>query len=193
MAHGRRALSEEEAEQLIWAGGDKMMGWAFERAGGPLPDHEADAALTVFLDDYGNNCTVETRFFPGALEAIDTLLSQECRVALCTNKRTSLTRRVLDGLNAGHLFEPVVCGDTVATRKPEPEMIHHILDHHGIDRSESVMVGDSFADVDAAKAAGVTSIAVSHGYSVKPVHELGADAVIDHFDALVPALSKIAG
>ena len=41
------------------------------------------------------------------------------------------------------------------------------------------------------KAAGLPSVAVSFGFCDAPVAELGADAVIDHFDALIPALSRL--
>jgi len=45
----------------------------------------------------------------------------------------------------------------------------------------------------AAKNAGIPSIAVSFGFLMGPVEELAADAVIDHYDALIPTLAKLAG
>jgi phosphoglycolate phosphatase len=53
------------------------------------------------------------------------------------------------------------------------------------------MVGDSSFDVRAAKAAGKPCVALSFGYNDVPVAELGADAVIDHYDELVPALAAL--
>ena len=55
------------------------------------------------------------------------------------------------------------------------------------------MVGDSNNDIDAAKAAGIASIAVSFGYTDIPPRDLGADILIDHFDELVPAVEKLKG
>ena len=52
----------------------------------------------------------------------------------------------------------------------------------------TVFVGDSITDTTTAKAARVPVVAVSFGFSDRPVAELGADVVIDHYDALVPAL-----
>jgi phosphoglycolate phosphatase len=49
------------------------------------------------------------------------------------------------------------------------------------------MVGDSEADVGAARAAGIPIIAASFGYASVPASELGADAVLNRFDEL-PAL-----
>jgi phosphoglycolate phosphatase len=37
----------------------------------------------------------------------------------------------------------------------------------------------------------VPVIAVSFGFSDRPVADLGADLVIDHYDALLPALRRI--
>ena len=55
------------------------------------------------------------------------------------------------------------------------------------------MVGDSLTDIHAAFAAGIPVIAVTFGYTEIPPRELGADAVIDHFDQLVPTIEQIAG
>jgi phosphoglycolate phosphatase len=55
------------------------------------------------------------------------------------------------------------------------------------------MVGDSVIDLEAARAAGLGAVVlVSHGYSVTPVTELGADSVINHLHELVPALALLA-
>ncbi len=43
----------------------------------------------------------------------------------------------------------------------------------------------------AARAAAVPCAVFSFGYNDAPAHELGADAVLDHFDELVPALHKM--
>ena len=53
------------------------------------------------------------------------------------------------------------------------------------------MVGDSLTDVAAARGAGVPVVAVSYGYTRIAAAELGADAVIHHFDRLIPALAKL--
>ncbi len=54
------------------------------------------------------------------------------------------------------------------------------------------MVGDSVVDVKAARAADLAGvIVVSHGYSVTPVTELGADEVIKSFDQLPAAIARL--
>jgi phosphoglycolate phosphatase len=56
----------------------------------------------------------------------------------------------------------------------------------------AAFIGDSIYDTMAARAANVPSVAVSFGFLHQPVEELGADAVIDHFDELIPTLKNLA-
>ena len=54
------------------------------------------------------------------------------------------------------------------------------------------MVGDSATDLKTARAAGLkAAVLVSYGYSVTPVTELGADAVINNLHELVSALALL--
>ncbi|HEY0325342.1 MAG TPA: HAD hydrolase-like protein [Allosphingosinicella sp.] len=55
----------------------------------------------------------------------------------------------------------------------------------------ALLVGDSITDADTARAAGVPFVAVSFGFSDRPVEALGADAVIDHFDELISTLQTL--
>jgi phosphoglycolate phosphatase len=55
----------------------------------------------------------------------------------------------------------------------------------------AAFVGDSIYDTLSAKNAGVPSVAASFGFLSQPIEELGADAIIDSFDALVPALERL--
>jgi phosphoglycolate phosphatase len=54
------------------------------------------------------------------------------------------------------------------------------------------MVGDSIHDVEAAHGAGLPAVLVSWGYTTQPASELGAEAVIERFDALPEAIGRIA-
>ena len=56
----------------------------------------------------------------------------------------------------------------------------------------AAMIGDSESDITAAIDAGVRSVAVTFGYAHVPCNELGADALIDHFQDLPQALTDIA-
>ena len=88
-------------------------------------------------------------------------------------------------------FAGVIGGDTMGkgNSKPSPAPIHEMIARCGGGRA--AFVGDSIYDIMAAKNAGIPNIAVSFGFLLQPVEELGADAVIDGYDELVPALIRL--
>jgi phosphoglycolate phosphatase len=53
------------------------------------------------------------------------------------------------------------------------------------------MVGDSTADVQAARNAGAPVIVVSFGYTDIPAADLGGDALINHYDELGAAVQSL--
>ena len=52
-------------------------------------------------------------------------------------------------------------------------------------------MGDSIYDILAARNAQIPNIAVSFGFLMQPIEELEADAVIDHYDELIPTLERL--
>ena len=88
-------------------------------------------------------------------------------------------------------FEVILGGDTLGPgrAKPAPDMIDTAILMCG--GGTFAMVGDSSYDVRAAKNAGVPVVALSFGYNDMPADELGADAVIDGYEQLIPALERL--
>ena len=75
---------------------------------------------------------------------------------------------------------------------PDPKHILMLLERMGASPERAVMIGDSIHDAEAAHRAGIPAVLVSWGYTLKPASELGADDVIDRFDALPDALGRLA-
>jgi phosphoglycolate phosphatase len=90
-----------------------------------------------------------------------------------------------------HRFDCILGGDTLGPgrSKPARDMLDEALRLTGGTRF--AMVGDSSFDVRAARAAEVPVVVLAIGYHDRPPHELGADALIDHFDELVGALERL--
>ena len=59
-----------------------------------------------------------------------------------------------------------------------------LVERMGSTPERTVMIGDSIHDVEAAHGAGLPAVLVSWGYTATPASELGAEAVIQRFDAL---------
>jgi phosphoglycolate phosphatase len=157
-------------------------------AGGYSADAEQMLRMSVKLvAHYEENIAHKSRLFPGFAEAARFLQSSGAKLVLCTNKRERLAVKLLSALGIGGLFEAIAGGDTFPFHKPDPRHISDLVQLAGGVLSAAVMVGDSEADIDAARAAGIPVIAANFGYASVPASELGADAVLNHFDEL-PAL-----
>ena len=101
-----------------------------------------------------------TRVFPGVVEALGALGG---RKATATTKATSTTRIVLEQFGLAPYFDHVQGTDGFAY-KPAPDVILKSLAALGARPEECLLVGDSPADMEAGRRAGVSVCAVRYGY-----------------------------
>jgi phosphoglycolate phosphatase len=111
------------------------------------------------------------------------------KTAICTNKLERLTHKLVDALGWNGRFAAIVGGDTLPQRKPDPTPVHEAIRRAGGGRA--AFVGDSINDTDAARAAAIPCVALTFGFSDRPADELGATALIDHWDDLLPTLERL--
>ncbi|MDP5280191.1 HAD-IA family hydrolase [Sphingomonas sp. DG1-23] len=187
---GRPALSIDAVKPMIGRGGKFMLHQGLEASGGCDPE-VLERSYPELLAFYGDHIADRTRPFPGLIEAMDTLDARGAKLAIVTNKSESLAVKLVAALALDHRFACVIGGDTMGPdgRKPSPAGIREMIRRCGGGRA--AFVGDSIFDTQAAKNAGIPSIAVSFGFLMQPIAELEADAVIDHFDELVPTLERL--
>lgn len=133
---------------------------------------------------YEEHIAIETRLFPGFLEAARLLSGGGARLVLCTNKRDKLVRRLLGALGIATLFDATAGRDTFPFHKPDPRHISELVSMAGGSLARAIMIGDSEADVAAARGAGIPVVAVRFGYAAVPPEDLGADAILDSFEDL---------
>jgi phosphoglycolate phosphatase len=190
---GLPPLSPEQIRPAIGGGARRMLerGLALEGAG-DLDDALFERLYAVFMAHYTANLTVHSRAFPGAEAALDALAAAGVTLAVVTNKLEGIATDLLRDLGMLGRFSTVIGRDSLGPgrAKPAPDPILEMIARCG--RGHAAFVGDSSFDVDAAKAAGVASIACAFGYPDRPVETLGADAVIGHWDELIPALQLLA-
>jgi phosphoglycolate phosphatase len=189
---GERGLPQvpvASARVLVGQGARKLIENGFATAGHPLDDAEIGGLVTRFIEDYAARIASESFPYPGLIEALDELAAAGATLCVCTNKRSDLSLALLDALNLTHRFAAIVGADRAPKPKPDPSHVLAAIAAAGGDPAFALMVGDSCNDVDSAKAANVPVVAVTFGYTETPAGDLGADAVIDHFDEL-PAVAR---
>lgn len=187
---GRAPLSVAEVEPMIGGGAKHMLRLTLDATGG-CSDEEFRQLYKAMLAYYGDHLSVHSRPFDGALAALDTLAARGVKLAVVTNKFESFAERLLGDLGIRDRFAVLIGGDTLGPgrSKPAPDPILEMVARCGGGRA--AFVGDSIYDIEAAKAAGVPSIAVAFGFLLGPVADLGADAVIDRYDQLIPMLERL--
>ena len=191
--HGLPAATPKSVRSMVGEGAVRMIERGFAAAGRPLDDDTLrDRLRCRFLDHYGDCLADSTRPFPGVVATLEALAGAGRRLAVCTNKPEAMSRTLLDRLDLTRFFPIVLGGDSLPVRKPDPRHLTETIRLAGGAASGAAMVGDSFVDVDAARAAGIPVGVVTFGYSRIAVEELDADARIDHVDGLIPALAQIA-
>jgi phosphoglycolate phosphatase len=121
------------------------------------------------------------RFFSGVRETIEELRTTGFRLGIATNGETSLTRGVLEALDALELFDVVVGADMVKEGKPSPDMVLKACELAGAPPEKTVYVGDQPTDAQAASHAGVAFIV---GVGGAELLDAGADAVVDSVSEL---------
>lgn len=135
---------------------------------------------------YQRRCGTRSHLYPHVLEVIESLRAQGVYLAVVTNKEARYTRTVLAAHALEPLFDRVVSGDTLPTKKPDPAGIHSCLSQFQVDAARALFVGDSSIDVASARNAGVPVWALPYGYNMgQPIEACGPDRVIPDFRQLL--------
>lgn len=100
--------------------------------------------------------------FKGVAESLAAFREQGYQLAVATGKARPGLQRALAGRGWEDYFDFSRCADETAS-KPDPLMLHEILDQSGVRADRALMVGDSTFDLLMAQRAGMDSVAVSYG------------------------------
>jgi phosphoglycolate phosphatase len=148
-------------------------------------------ALAGFAVDYELASGTRSRVYPHVRETLEALGRHGVKRAVVTNKEQRFTLSVLRQHALQGLVDLVVCGDTLATRKPDPAGVSHCLRTFGIPADRVLLVGDSSIDVATARNAGVAVWAVTYGYNMgEPIAAARPDRLLADFQPLLDELAR---
>jgi phosphoglycolate phosphatase len=144
--------------------------------------------LDRFIRYYSDHLTDFTVPYEGVRDTLERL--EGYRKAVISNKRESLSRRLLEELDLLKYFDMVLGSDSAEERKPSPKPLQKALVVFGVGKDEAVIVGDSNYDIEAGKAAGVHTVGVTYGF--RGIESLrAADRIISAISELVPLLAEL--
>ncbi|MEQ8663373.1 MAG: phosphoglycolate phosphatase [Gammaproteobacteria bacterium] len=165
-AHGHATIGVARVRDFVGDGAQRLVHRALTGSrDGVAPAAVFEPVYASFLERYAQALCVETRVYPGVVAALETLAAEGWTLAVVTNKPARFTAPLLETTALAGYFAAVICGDTLAHRKPDPAPLLHAAAACGIAITATVMVGDSVTDITAARRAGMPALCVDYGYA----------------------------
>jgi phosphoglycolate phosphatase len=172
-----------ETTTLVGEGATRLIGKLLEKRKASL---DISVLVARFESYYAAHPVSHTTLYPGVPETLRFL--RDYRKAVISNKFRSIALKVLEGLQLSQYFDEVAGVDTFPERKPSPLPILRILDRIGARPEETFVVGDSIYDIQAGRASGTKTVAVTYGYG-SPGFSDNADFIITDFPQLIDVVS----
>ena len=149
------------------------------RAGMPQTDDATfESWRQRFLEHYAENSFRESALFDGIPELLEFLVARDIPWGIVTNKPEALTFPIVEAARLESSIACVVCGDTLAERKPHPAPVTLACGIVDVAPAAAVFVGDDVRDIQAGRAAGTRTAAAYYGYGSD---ELDDECVADSY------------
>ncbi len=113
---------------------------------------------------YSDHICDQTRLFPGMELVLEHLTKNQLPWGIVTNKPGILTELLLKKIGLFNQTKCIVSGDTLAKKKPDPEPLWYACELLQCTADTSIYIGDAECDIQAAKRAGMTTLAALYGY-----------------------------
>ncbi|MEO0248647.1 MAG: HAD-IA family hydrolase [candidate division WOR-3 bacterium] len=183
--YGVEPVTPHETTELTGEGATRLMEKLLEKRRASL---NVATLLERFESYYSTHPFDHTVPYPSVPETLRVL--QAYPKAIISNKFRAISLKVLEGLKLSQYFEEVAGVDTFPERKPSPVPILRMVARFGVRPEEAVVVGDSINDIDAGRAAGTKTVAVTYGYG-SPGFSANADFVITEFRQLIEVIDQL--
>jgi len=160
-------------------------------AGRPAPRDRVDALIARKAVRYVEVAEAGLRIFPGASEAIEGL-GRRWPLAICSGALRPEIEFALGRIGGRDRVALIVSAEDTARCKPDPEGYLLALEglragpRPGLEARECLVIEDSLAGIEAARAAGMRVVGVAHTYPAGDLEAAGAEAVLDDLAGLTP-------
>ncbi|WP_445535504.1 phosphoglycolate phosphatase [Acinetobacter sp. G18] len=179
-------VTEVQIREWVGKGASKLCESVLLHLFGKLDAEQHKVLLHTFVETYGAELCVNTQIYSGVPEFLKHCQTLNIKMACVTNKPVKLAQGLLDALELTSYFQVVLGGDSLPERKPHPLPLLHCMQSLNTSASQSLMIGDSSNDVEAARRAGIDCIVVSYGYNHgESIYDCQPQQVIDSLAELI--------
>jgi len=166
--NGYNGISEEQIKRTI--------GHTLEDSFSLLTGQTRSETLSAYTGEYIEQArlvmTAHTKWFPETVEVLTELKNRGARIGIISTKFRYTIREFADRQFPPDFFDRIVGREDVASPKPSPEGILLALESLGGSVANTLYLGDSVIDAQAAQAAGVDFLGVLHGTTARQELEI---------------------
>lgn len=183
---GLPALPDSAVNHIIGLGLNEAVMSLYPHADHHLISNLADKYREIWL-----NNPHDTPLFDNATELIERLSEQDYFLAVATGKSRRGLDKVLTETGLGKYFHATRCADECHS-KPHPQMLEELMEHLGVEKQHTLMIGDTEFDLQMAHNAGTHSLALSHGaHKVETLQACQPKAIVDNLHQLEQWLDNL--
>ena len=190
--HARRGeglgdLSDARIRTFVGDGVEKLMERAFERT------DVSRTLVAAFESRYDEVCCQESKVLADVEATLDRLSALGVAMAVCTNKPTVFSKKILDFLELSRYFRAIVGPDLAGARTPDAQHLLVTLESVECAPEETLFVGDMPIDVRAARNSGIDVAVVATGSSTREqLTEAEPDHFLERFSDLIKIVRRAA-
>ena len=194
--YGYMPRSRAHIRSFLGNGAKKLIERAIYSKNGELDTVAEDKELVnrchlEFREYYKENVSVKTKAYDGIYNVLDRLCDKNVPVGVVSNKPDASVRKLCD-IHFPKYFKAALGENEKRVRKPDPKPIYEAMELLEADRA--IYVGDSEADIMAARNADIPCISVTWGFRDKQLLiDEGAVNLVDDAKELFDALEKLLG
>jgi phosphoglycolate phosphatase len=175
-----------DAHRIAWTGPlDWFIGPPAEQSLRRLMPDADEPRRAALLHDYrlcyDATGWAENSVYPGVHAVLQSLQASGWQLFVCTSKREDFAVRILEKFDLSPHFLALYADTVGSLHHSKTALLRRLLEEQSLDPRTTYMVGDRNFDIEAARANGVTSIAVTYGYgtlyeleSARPDHTCNA-------------------
>ena len=176
VAMGKEEPTDKELDGII---GGPLLKTYINRFG--FNEEDANTAINIYRKFYATNGVLGVELYDNMAEVLKQLNAKGYKCAVATLKAENLAYVVLANLGIKDEFL-IIHGVDSKDTLTKSDLINMCINESGVSKSEAILVGDSYHDMNGAKEVGIDFLAVTYGFGLKKQEEISDPYIVNIVD-----------